>query len=447
MMDINASWGRAQELIMEKVSSISYDLWIKTLRAESFNNGEFVLLAVSGAAKAQALSDRHFAHIESAIREVVPVADKIKIIDVTEKEKAEMESAFPTTAVPQKQRFIPINRTKTFDNFIVGKSNEFVAAAAEAVAKNPGQRINPLFIYGDSGLGKTHLLNAIANYVDTNNPDLVIAFVTCENFLNDYVESLRNKTVAQFREKYRNIDLLLIDDIHTIENKTGTQEEFFHTFNDLYQNGRQIVLTSDRHADKFQTLEERMRTRFKSGLIQDITSPDAELRRAILEKKAAMENKRLAPDVAEYLASRAHSKNSSVREMEGDLFKVVLYAGLKGRSEALLDDCFDALQEVVEEKRIAVDADTIIERVCKYFNVPKEELMGKKRNREIVEPRMIAIHLMTEILNMPLANIGKLLGGRDHTTVLHSRNKIVSQLKTDKRLQRIIEDLENMVRV
>jgi len=446
-MDKNKVWADAQKKIQDKVSAISFDLWIKTLEVEEFSSGEFILSAHSKAAKDQAMNDRHFPHIEEELKDTAPIIEKVTIIDAVEKEKREaikLGTPPPTTKEQHKNRFIPINPLKTFDSFIVGKSNEFVAAAAEAVANNPGKKVNPLFIYGSSGLGKTHLLHAIANHISENHPHMRIAFSTCENFLNDYVDSIKNKTVSAFREGYRNVDVLLIDDVHIIENKSGTQEEFFHTFNDLYQNGRQIVLVSDRHADKFVTLEERMRSRFKSGLIQDITVPDIEMRMAILQKKATLENRKLSPEVVEYIADYCDSA-MNVRDMEAALFKVLFYADLKGHDSPTLDDCKDALQESVEEKHTQTTATSIIDSVSKYFNIPREDITGKKRNREFVEPRMVAIYLISEFLNLPLVSIGGLMGGRDHTTIMHAKNKVATLLKDDQRTKRIIEDLSKMI--
>ncbi|MCL2755473.1 MAG: chromosomal replication initiator protein DnaA [Firmicutes bacterium] len=447
-MDNKKIWEDAQKKIQDKVSAISFDLWIKTLEVEDFSNGEFVLAAHSKAAKEQAMNERHFEHIEFELKEAAPIVERVTIIDAIEKEAREATKKGEIIAPVREKhvnRFIPINPLKTFDTFIVGKSNEFVAAAAEAVAKNPGKKVNPLFIYGCSGLGKTHLLHSIANYVSENHPHLRIAFSTCENFLNDYVDSIKNKTISAFRESYRNVDILLIDDVHIIENKTGTQEEFFHTFNDLYQNGKQIVLVSDRHADKFETLEERMRSRFKSGLIQDITVPDVEMRMAILQKKAKLENRKLENEVVEYVASYAFDKTMNVRDMEAMLFKVLFYSDLKGRDHPTVEDCREALQESVEDKQAQTTATSIIESVSKYFNIAKDDIVGKKRNREFVEPRMVAIYLISEFLHLPLVNIGKLLGGRDHTTVMHARNKIASLKKTDARMKRIIEDMTKMI--
>jgi len=447
-MDITKTWQSAQKQIMDNVSSISFDLWIKTLEPLEFTNGELILAAHSTAAKTQAMNNRHFPHIESALKDVAPIIEIVTIIDAIEYEQRQKKSN-PTiesaSSLHKPQPLTPIDPTKTFDSFVVGKSNEYVAAAAESVAKNPGKKINPLFIHGGSGLGKTHLLNAIANQISDKSPHMTITFATCDKFTRDYIDALKYKTVNAFREQYRNTDVLLIDDIQFIENKTSTQEEFFHTFNDLHQNGRQIVIVSDRHADKLVTLQDRLRSRFKSGLIQDITTPDTEMREVILQKKANLENHRLPDDVIAHLAQHAYNNNMNVRDMEGMLFKVIFYAELKNRDVPTIEDCHDALHETGEEKIHQTNATTIIEKVCRYFNIKKEDIVGKKRNREFVEPRMFTIYLICEVLNLPLASIGQILGGRDHTTILHSRNKIASQLKSDPRTKRIVEDLHKLL--
>lgn len=433
--------------IANKVSSISFDCWIKTLQPEAFSDGVYTLLSESRAAKEYARNDRHFPYIEAALKETAPIIEQVKIIDPVEKEGAAPLNAFRANAVLQDK--LLVNPNMTFENFIVGKSNEIVAAAAENVAKNPGKRINPLFIYGGVGLGKTHLLNAIANRVINEKPELKIILATSEKFTNDYVLTIKSKESPQeaFREKYRTVDILLIDDIQFIAGKPGTQEEFFHTFNDLIQNGRQVVITSDRHPDEMPKLQERIRSRFKSSLIQDIGSPDVEMRTVILQKKANMENHRLEPDVVQHLAQVAVDQKLNIRDMEGMLFKVIFYAGLMNHSTPTLDDCRVAMKEGVgEDKKVQTTADHIIEKVCKYFDVKKGDLIGKKRDRCFAEPRMFAVYLITEFLNIPLVSIGQMLGNRDHTTILHSRNKIQSSLVTDPRTKMIVRDLTKLIK-
>ena len=446
IMDIQKVWKDSLPKIADKVSSISFDCWIKTLVADSFTEGTFTLVAESRSAKEYAQNDRHFPHIEAALKDTAPIIEVVKIIDHVDKENL---NPVATAYRPQATDKLLVNPNMTFENFIVGKSNEVVAAAAESVAKNPGKRINPLFIYGVSGLGKTHLLNAIANHILNEKPELKIVLATSEKFTNDYVLTIKSKDAPQeaFREKYRTTDVLLIDDIQFIAEKPSTQEEFFHTFNDLILNGRQVVITSDRHPDEMPKLQDRMRSRFKSSLIQDIGSPDVEMRTAILQKKAALENHRLEPEIVEHLAQAAVNQNMNVRDMEGMLFKVIFYAGLMNRTTPTLDDVAAALKESpTEDTKAQTTADHIIEKVCKYFNITKADIIGKKRDRKYAEPRMFTVYLVNEFLNIPLVNIGQLLGNRDHTTIMHSRNKIQSQLVTDARTKMIVKDLTKLIK-
>jgi chromosomal replication initiator protein len=330
----------------------------------------------------------------------------------------------------------------------VGKSNEVVAAAAEFVAKSPGKKINPLFIYGRSGLGKTHLLNAIANYIQEDAPKTNIVLTTCQKFTGEYVEIIKHKgDFGAFRGKYRNVDVLLIDDMQELTNKQATQEEFFHTFNDLFEHNRQIVITSDRHADEIATLAERMKSRFKSGLIQDIGNPDVEMRIAILQKKASLEGKYLPDEVANYIAEYSFNNNENVRDMEGHLFKVIFYAELKNKPMPDLDDCHNAVAEKLShDDRTDDKGGKIIDAVARYFNITAAELTGKRRTREFTEPRMVAAYIMTENLTIPLINIGEMLGGRDHATVIYSRNKIAGLLKSDKKLKAAVTDITELIK-
>ena len=448
-MDTGKIWKQSLPKIADKVSSISFDCWIKTLSVDGFTDGVFTLLAESKNAKEYATNERHFPHIEAAIKDTAPVVESVKIIDPVEKE----ERGAPAGSIkPSKTKEkLTVNPNMTFDSFIVGKSNEVVAAAAEGVAKNPGKRINPLFIHGGVGLGKTHLLNAIANHILIENPKLSLVFVTTEKFTNDYIYTMKNaknndNPVEAFREKYRTADVLLVDDIQFIADKPSTQEEFFHTFNDLVQNGRQVVLTSDRHPNDMPKLQERMRSRFKSGLVQDIGSPDVEMRTAILHKKATMENEHVPDEIIAYLAQLAVEQDMNIRDMGGMLNKVIQYARLMNRPIPTIEDCATILKDTPQDKKVQTTADNIIDQVCKYFNITRADIIGKRRNREFVEPRMFAIYLITEFLNIPLVSIGQLLGNRDHTTIMHGRNKIQSLLTTDNRVKMIVKDISKMVR-
>ncbi|HAJ77832.1 MAG TPA: chromosomal replication initiator protein DnaA, partial [Clostridiales bacterium] len=288
------------------------------------------------------------------------------------------------------------------------------------------------------------LMHAIGNYLNQTNPSLNVRYVTCEKFTNDYIDSLRggkNNSVSSFREKYRNVDVLMVDDIQFISNKTETQEEFFHTFNDLYQNGKQVIIASDRHPKEIPTLTDRLVNRLVSGLIQDVQSPDFETRVAILKRKAQEENYRVEEAVYSYLAEKI---NTNIRELEGCLAKVHFYAGIHCKHFASLEDAELALQDEVTEKEV-ISADDVINAVCKYYNVDIGDLTGKKKNKEIVDPRQMAIYLITELTDLPLTSIGTYFGGRDHTTIMHARDKITTEIKTNSRTKTIANDIKSIV--
>ncbi len=270
-------------------------------------------------------------------------------------------------------------------------------------------------------------------------------YATCEKFTNDYIESLRaNKDMAnfEFREKYRNLDVLMIDDIQFISNKTSTQEEFFHTFNDLYQRQKQIIIASDRPPKEIATLEERLRSRFTSGLIQDIQTPDFETRVAILRKKAQQEKYSIDDEVINFIAEKI---DTNIREMEGILSKVFFFATLLGKKSATLEEAYEAMKENMDEIKEGLSPDMVIDTVCKYFNISKNDIVGKKKNKEIVEPRMICIYLICELLDLPLVAIGKKFGDRDHTTIMHARDKITEQIKTNNKIKVYITDIKDLL--
>ncbi len=450
MERLNEYWDQALEILQKEVTAVSFDLWIKSLEPIDLKNGTLLLSTTSETAKSQVLK-LHKKQIREALQEVSGELNDFQVLDPDEREKyikdlREKEESMLNgtfTGAPSVD-LCKFNPKYTFETFVVGNSNKYVYAAARGVAESPYSKINPLFIYGGVGLGKTHLLHAIGNYLRKNNPELQVLYVTCEKFTNDYVESLKganNSATSKFREKYRNVDVLMIDDIQFISNKVSTQEEFFHTFNDLYQNGKQIVIASDRPPKDIATLEDRLKSRFSMGLIQDIQSPDFETRLAILQKKAQQEKYSVDDQVINYIAENL---DTNIREMEGVLSKVCFYATLLGKSKATLDDVNEALKDHVSTTKQSVTGESIIDCVCKYFGLNKDDLVGKKKNKEIVEPRQICMYVITELLDLPLTSIGQLFGGRDHTTVIHAREKISQDIKTNNRLKVIVNDIKNM---
>ena len=339
-------------------------------------------------------------------------------------EPAQLELPTPRTAM--------LNGRYTFDSFIVGSSNRLAHAACLAVSEHPAMAYNPLFLYGGVGLGKTHLLHAIGNLVLDTNPEINVLYVSSEKFTNDLINAIRRQNTDEFRMRYRNIDVLLIDDIQFIGGKEGTQEEFFHTFNTLHGAGKQIVLSSDRPPKGIVTLAERLRSRFEWGLIVDVQSPDLETRTAILRAKGESLGVDVPDEVVDFVA---HRIQSNIRELEGSLNRVVAFANLN-RQAITVDIAAAALSELLDNsRRQRISNDTIVDAVSKFYNIDLKILKGRGRSRNIVVPRQIAMYLMREETDSSLMEIGGELGGRDHTTVLHGCEKIADEVNTDSRLR------------
>jgi chromosomal replication initiator protein len=337
-----------------------------------------------------------------------------------------------------------MNPKYTFDLFVIGSSNRFAHAAALAVAEAPAQAYNPLFIYGGTGLGKTHLMQAIAQYVAEHSGDLSVRYVTSETFMNDFINSLRDKRIEGFKQRYRTYDLLLVDDVQFFEHKERIQEEFFHTFNSLYEAGRQIVISSDRPPKEIATLEERLRSRFEWGLITDIQPPDLETRIAILRKKVKTDGIHVAdPQVLSFIASRI---STNIRELEGALTRVVAFSSLTGRSLSV-ELAEDVLKDVFPQGEAAeVSIRRIQELVSERFQLSMDELCGDKRSQSIVYPRQVAMYLSRELTDSSLPKIGKEFGGRDHTTVIHATSKIARLIREDRSVYNLVQELTARVK-
>lgn len=449
MEETKSLWNKVLTKLELKVSTVSFELWIKTITLLDYKNGKTLILAASSKTAKNQLIKNHSKQLKEYISQIFNENTDFQILDQDEKDEY-IKNLTPSQSNQvdflNKQEEKPsFNSKYTFENFVVGKSNQFVYAGARAVAENPGKRFNPLFIYGGVGLGKTHLLHAIGNYSVKHYPELKIKYVTCEKFTNDYIESMlskREESKVEFREKYRKLDLLMVDDIQFLSKKDSTQEEFFHTFNDLYQNNKQIILSSDRPPKDIATLAERLESRFASGLIQDIQLPDFETRIAILRKKAQQERYFIDDEVIEFIAEKI---DTNIREMEGFLSKVHFFATLLGKKTAGLDEAREAFKEKLDTSRENLNIDLIIDKVCEYFNILKSDIVGKKRSKEIVEPRMIAVYLASEMLNIPLIAIGKHFGGRDHTTIIHARDKITQQVKDNPSIKTVVNELKSLI--
>ncbi|SFL88494.1 chromosomal replication initiator protein DnaA [Halanaerobium salsuginis] len=337
------------------------------------------------------------------------------------------------------------NPKYTFDTFVVGNSNRFAHAASLAVAEAPAKAYNPLFIYGDVGLGKTHLMQAIAHFILKNNPDYKVVYVSSETFTNELINSIKDDSTVDFRDKYRNIDILLVDDIQFLAGKERTQEEFFHTFNTLHESNRQLIISSDRPPKEIPTLEERLRSRFEWGLITDIQKPDLETRIAILRKKADVENLVIPNEVVIYIANKIQS---NIRELEGALIKVIAYSSLVDR-EIDIDLAREALKDLVNKKKaeqIEVNIERIKKIITDNYNLKMEDMESKKRTQNIAFPRQIAMYLSRELTDFSLPHIGEEFGGRDHTTVIHAHNKIKEKIENESDFNNKIERLIDTIK-
>ena len=446
-MFLSDQWKQVLNKLENELNAVNFDLWVDTLTPIQYANDELIVMAPSVTAKNQVNQSAILDKVTKCVHEfftpytVVRVTDSQEYQDSLRRQEEEMNKLM---SEPSKLKS-NFNKKYTFENFVVGKSNQVVCAAMQSVAEHPSQKFNPLFIYGGVGLGKTHLLHAVGNYLNLHRPELNVLYVTCEKFTNDYVDSIRNgkeKSNLDFRDKYRSVDVLMIDDIQFISNKMGIQEEFFHTFNDLYQNNKQIIIASDRSPKEMSALEERLRSRFSSGLIQDIQEPDYETKLAILKKKCSQEGYLVDENVIDFIAQKT---GTNIREMEGILSKVVFYSSLLGKTHATMEDAHEALKDYGETERTNLDAERIMNTVCDFFKISREDLIGKKKNKEIVEPRQLCIYLINDMLNIPLTAIGDLFGGRDHTTIMHARDKIGNQVKVNPHIKTLVNDIRSQL--
>ena len=432
-MDLKQVWQAALTYIRKDINSIvGFNTYIKDISPISFD-GEIFTGGVSNEIYKSMIDIRYAKIIENALSKIT--AHPVTFVTVF---KDEYQNApKPEKIAPKNDVKTNLNPRYTFDNFIVGSSNEFATAIAMSTAKNPGQEMNnPLFLYGDSGLGKTHLMQAIGNEIVKSSPEKRVVYVTSEKFTNDMIESLHIKDMGSFRQLYRNVDVLLIDDIQFIENKQGVQEEFFHTFNELHQNNKQIVLTSDRMPRELATLDQRLKTRFEWGLSIDIIRPDYETRVAILKKKSESRNIYISEDVLSYIAERI---DSNVRELEGALLKIISYAGMKN-TEITKDLAEMVIKSIIPDDGIVkITPQKIIDCVCSYYNVTEDELLGKLKKKNIEYARQIAMYLCKTLTTMNFSMIARALGNRDRTTVMYGVDKIMASLKNDSTLKADIE--------
>ena len=449
-MDCNKIWSDVQELIKKAVEAeVSYVVHIKPAKAVSFENSVFTV-AVPSSINKNMIEFRFKNKIESILETYTGQKVTLQIIldnetDEFLKSIKQTDDTISMSATHQRTDNSTLNEKYTFETFVIGSSNEYAASAAISTSENPGRIYNPLFLYGNSGLGKTHLMCAIGNKIKKEHPDYKVVYIPTENFTNEFVECIKNYKMAEFRKKYRNADVLMVDDVQFLQNREGFQEEFFHTFNDLHSLNKQIVLTSDRKPSELVTLEERLRTRFSQGLQIDITVPNYETRLAILKKKSELNNYNISSDILEYIADRI---KSNVRELEGALLKVVSIAQLSHK-EIDIELTKYAIESILPKDGIVkITPDKIMDKVSTFYDVTKEELIGKSRVKTLVVPRQVAMYLCSKLTDMNAGMIGKTFGNKDRTTVIHSVQKIEGDLETDPVLKTnidyIIKDLQTL---
>ena len=428
MEELQTIWKEVLKQLAEEVSEVSYNSWIKSIKAEAMNEDK-VILKVSSSLNQNMIMTKYFSLIESCLESVT--SRKLDIEVFVEEEAKVKAVSDPLQAENA------LNPKYTFSTFVVGNNNQMAYFASLAVAERPAKTYNPLFLYGGSGLG---MMQAIGNYYTENYPDKKVLYTTSEKFTYELVTAIREKTNQAFRNKYRNVDLLLIDDIQFFANKEMAQEEFFHTFNALYELDKQIVLTSDRLPSEIPQLAERLRTRFNSGLIADVQPPDYETRMAILKNKIQGEYLAVDDEIVEFIAD---SITSNVRDLEGAVKRILLYAGIKRTNEISMELAKEALRDILTtQPGRVINIKLVIEEVEKYFRLSKGSLVSKKRSKDVAVPRQIAMYICREILDDPsFPKIGEEFGGRDHSTAMHNVNKIREEMQGDPELEKVVNEI------
>ena len=435
-----------------KLSSAEYMLWIHPLIPHSVNNNRLTFIAPSENA-ANTLNSHYDDVFVNVARSLNVPVDEFSFITKEQLDKIEgySEENDNKEEKTEEERKNPFVAKYTFDNFVIADNNRFASVAAQTVSQNPGSNdnltLNPLYIYGGVGLGKTHLLHAIGNYLFEHNPNMNVIYTTAEKISNDYFASLNQYTTDKdsyrnFRKKYAQCDVLMVDDVQFMQKKGGLQEVFFHIFNDLYINGKQIVLSSDRPPKEINDIEDRLRSRFESGIMTDISSPSLDTRINIIKKKLSASNYRLDEDIIYFLAEKI---NTNIRELEGALLKVIMFCNLTHRKPTV-EIVRETLKEREKEFTEQIDSDKIINYVSDYYRIPASDIIGKKKTKDIVEARMVAIYLVCDMINLPLVSIGQIFGGRDHTTVIYSRDKIAAQIAANKAVAKAVEDIRSSIK-
>ena len=441
MVSFNDVLIAAKEYCKNQMVDATYRLYIEKLQLVSFEDSSIITLSIENEFLCGIVNDRYLNLLRDAFKSVLGFEAEVRVISPE-------EPAAPPVALPAEELSasaqsssvkLPSGRYDfTFENFIKGPSNQFTLAAAQAVANNPAYAYNPLFIWGSSGLGKTHLLNAIQIEIKKNHPDFNIMYITCEQFTNELIAAIRSNSTEMFRQRYRQADLLLVDDIQFIAGKESTQEEFFHTFNTLHNSGRQIVIASDRPPKEIKSLEDRLRTRFEWGLTADIQPPEFETRVAIVKRKAELLNLHMSNEVAEYLAN--HLRNN-IRQLEGAVKKRNAYYMLEG-----IEPCIGVAQNAIKDtlneiQPVPVTIERIISEVSRTYNVTPDDIRGSKRTANISTARQVAMYAVREITGMSLEDIGREFGNRDHSTIVYAMKKMENTLQKNQGLKETVDDI------
>lgn len=438
VLGIEKIWDKSLSKIAEEVGDSTFDLWFKPIKPIQLKD-KTVILEIPNRFFRDWIEDYYPTIIADAIEGIIgyPVVVKYKTAEKEDATLKRMDSRLENRRTKLASRGIYLNPRYTFDTFVVGPSNQFAHAAAMRVGENPGYAYNPLFIYGGVGLGKTHIINAIGNAIVDKNPGMIVYYVSAEQFTNEVISSIRHEKMAELKEKYRNVDVLLIDDIQFIAGKTTTQEEFFHTFNSLYEKQRQIVISSDRSPMEIADITDRLRSRFSMGLIADIQPPEVETKVAIIYKKADAEKLLISDEVAYFIATKI---KSNIRELEGCLIKLGAHASLTGMPIDI-NMAKNVLKDLISEDDKPITVETIQKAVCEYFGMKVQELKTKKRTKEVANARQIAMYIAKQHTQLSLSEIGRCFGGKDHATVIYACRQIEDRRSKDENLNKSIENI------
>lgn len=446
MQNIQELWEEILKQISERLSKPSFDTWFKDTKAIKLSNDVIYVLVPNDFVK-DWLDKNYKKLIEDILFDFT--GSRLGVYLTTTNQVEEQQAQKPMQQTEQNTNTYNdeyrnmLNPKYVFETFVIGTGNRFAHAASLAVAESPAKSYNPLFLYGGVGLGKTHLMHAIGHFVKEHNPNANVVYLSSEKFTNEFIVAIRDNNTEEFRNKYRNVDVLLIDDIQFLAGKESTQEEFFHTFNTLHEANKQIVISSDRPPKEIPTLEDRLRSRFEWGLITDIQPPDLETRIAILHKKANAENLDIPNEVMVYIANQI---NTNIRELEGALIRIVAYSSLINK-DMDIELATEALKDIVPSAKPKTITIFDIQKITSdYYGIKMEELKGKKRTRSVVLPRQIAMYLSREMTELSLPKIGEEFGGKDHTTVIHAHEKIQTLMRTDRSIQKAVTEVTNRIK-